>query len=1246
MKQRFKLTTSAFRHLLMLLLCLQASAWAWADDTWSVAGEPETVFGARWDTSQNDMTLVNGTYQWTSNVFTFTETTTIAFKVVKDHAWDEAYPSSNYVIENVAAGTYTLTVTFNEGTKEVSPTLIPDAFYLMDDHEGWDLTAGHAFALSGATATLSGVELDRGNYFFFSNALGGSASDWSGIASHRYGPASGTAMMTSGTSYTAASGNDNSYQPEKSGVWSFSYNLSNHQWTGTLTAASASAKWYLVTSYGANNFTWSHPLEMTRSGNTFTYTKAMTAGDYFIFAQQVGSDWNASTRYTCSGGDVTIASGTSYSATRNGTSAYRVPTSGVWTFTYDYLTDQWSATCAPIDTNTGEMYVIGQANGNPWQAHMGLKMTASGNTFTLKNVQIIAGAEFAFATRMGANEDDWSGLNLFRYTSAASDGSLTVTNTMTDKDNPQPLSLLTRDGSDKNFRMEHTGRYNITVDWSEPNSPTVTIVRQGEAYPSLYMLGGPKSWAGNDGTEFYTTDGQTYTANMTLEHNTYFSFATQLGTSHDSYPADTYRFGPKVNDTEINNDNLNQSLPLTEDTSNSFKMTIDGIFKVVVTAQRSGDVLTPKAVTLQKIASVGNETIIHLEKTRGVTHPVLHAYNKERYNQAHGGEAIHIDRPSKEDLINTREVLNIIAMKDTTTADGRTWWSWKVENAIADFYFTRDESATDSEIQWRRAGELFFTWPNDGSTLSDYTRDYYAAAAQEIADCATMLEGHYYVYFTNTPGWNQVFCHAWYTDDNNPPANHDLLTPPHKPETVTAEGPMYPGALCTLVGYDKDGYEVWRYDFGLLSDMEHRPTGVIFNNGIQTVKLKDELGEEVRVLYDFNTGLETTMGKYQTGDFVAKNGGNYDYCGMISLGRSLGNIIRNGIVDGPPYTIEDDIEAVWLDEKAETEVEGGGKLYGALYCKDMNQFVSTSYVEKSLQQEGEIDYVLGLTSLMRGKSRYDQSNWVKLTLSQVNTEFAAMDKAAQLAYLRSLVGSVLKAETVTGQLVDNKNPEMRITERPTAVAAASPYNSSPNVFVAQNFVGTQDSGNDMDKRYFLVTPKPQEFATVTWVVYGGDNTFYVPTEHSYIINGEEFAWMNEADLDGGFKVTWDLQQKPVDLDNFSDDNAQHLGQAYKFHAIIRLADETATPASQGPRRMESQPFKDGPVQTKYVVSPIDLDTQYGVVTAITHTQAARTVQAVRYHNLAGMVSDKPFDGVNIVITHYTDGTRTTRKAVF
>ena len=50
-------------------------------------------------------------------------------------------------------------------------------------------------------------------------------------------------------------------------------------------------------------------------------------------------------------------------------------------------------------------------------------------------------------------------------------------------------------------------------------------------------------------------------------------------------------------------------------------------------------------------------------------------------------------------------------------------------------------------------------------------------------------------------------------------------------------------------------------------------------------------------------------------------------------------------------------------------------------------------------------------------------------------------------------------------------------------------------------------------------------------------------------------------------------------------------------------------------------------------------------TGVNNVNAGKEVAGVKYVNVAGMVSDKPFDGVNIVVTTYTDGTQTTMKVL-
>lgn len=50
-------------------------------------------------------------------------------------------------------------------------------------------------------------------------------------------------------------------------------------------------------------------------------------------------------------------------------------------------------------------------------------------------------------------------------------------------------------------------------------------------------------------------------------------------------------------------------------------------------------------------------------------------------------------------------------------------------------------------------------------------------------------------------------------------------------------------------------------------------------------------------------------------------------------------------------------------------------------------------------------------------------------------------------------------------------------------------------------------------------------------------------------------------------------------------------------------------------------------------------------TAVTNVNASKTVKGVKYVNAAGQVSSTAFDGVNMVVTTYTDGTQNTVKVV-
>ena len=104
---------------------------------------------------------------------------------------------------------------------------------------------------------------------------------------------------------------------------------------------------------------------------------------------------------------------------------------------------------------------------------------------------------------------------------------------------------------------------------------------------------------------------------------------------------------------------------------------------------------------------------------------------------------------------------------------------------------------------------------------------------------------------------------------------------------------------------------------------------------------------------------------------------------------------------------------------------------------------------------------------------------------------------------------------------------------------------------------------------------------------------------------------NAYGFTGSFTI--DLQYNITDNPNLVSNNS------YNFEAIIRKSASKAGP---------------------YKVYPTNLQ---GIPTAINGVEINGQIKSVKYVNVAGMVSDVPFQGVNIVVTEYTDGSRTTSK---
>jgi hypothetical protein len=272
---------------------------------------------------------------------------------------------------------------------------------------------------------------------------------------------------------------------------------------------------------------------------------------------------------------------------------------------------------------------------------------------------------------------------------------------------------------------------------------------------------------------------------------------------------------------------------------------------------------------------------------------------------------------------------------------------------------------------------------------------------------------------------------------------------------------------------------------------------------------------------------------------------------------------------------------------------------------------------------------------------FDQSNWIKI----------ALPEGSDAKYLE---GKIIKGGTVTGRTNLQNFPSdpmgltITLNSDATLPEAGDAVQYEPNLYCCGNFV-KQDS-------WYFVKPQNQEYANIRWAVWhAADTMFYAPR--------------NNSGLPGSFRISmslWEPQPNISPFEVFED------GLQYEFPAMIefRLGVNFGLiidpgfdgdiiiwgdDKSNGPRRMDvtdnpgvKPTFVDAEGHT-YVytvrVYPLRLP-QPGILTGVDeNVQPVRTIINTQYVDLQGRVSDKPFEGLNIVRHTYSDGSVTTMKAI-
>ena len=339
---------------------------------------------------------------------------------------------------------------------------------------------------------------------------------------------------------------------------------------------------------------------------------------------------------------------------------------------------------------------------------------------------------------------------------------------------------------------------------------------------------------------------------------------------------------------------------------------------------------------------------------------------------------------------------------------------------------------------------------------------------------------------------------------------------------------------------------------------------------------------------------------------------------------TLADICKYGVTtEGKnEYIIADKLQAVYAYTK------GGNSL---LWCKDLG---NKSIVPTTIHS-GQIDFMRepginydteeGVHNGQQGP--WDQSNWIVLQFTNP-TGSNNIDQMLQAAQ-----DKFIKPGTIKGKLVDNENyilkmdlDQLDLVTQADPDCDEEPYNE--NVYCPANFlpenlnihdgIENGDGAETGNQNYFFMNPKVQEICYITYAQWDDYGYFAVPSSSDF-----------SSGIDGAFQVGWVYQEKP----------ALEPGTIYKFHAVVHRVGK-----EYGPQNPVST--KDGmPVYENITVLPIDLTGDDNIVTSINTVDVAGNgeVKSVKYVNVAGMVSDVPFQGVNIVVTEYSDGSRSTSK---
>ena len=380
------------------------------------------------------------------------------------------------------------------------------------------------------------------------------------------------------------------------------------------------------------------------------------------------------------------------------------------------------------------------------------------------------------------------------------------------------------------------------------------------------------------------------------------------------------------------------------------------------------------------------------------------------------------------------------------------------------------------------------------------------------------------------------------------------------------------------------------------------------------------------------------------------------------------------------------------DQWVINEVALDGTYYGVYFIASQNMLILRSDVandadHKWYQNENDAFYQNLRANgydfhVYKKGSLYKQNNWVALQFPNLSVQGIEEVSTWVGHYVSGIVGklNVSNSFDITLELT---NAQMEACTVGAEVIEAEPEVNTYSV----PFFNLHDQGriyndnmrNPYDANYngdldylmegpqFLPIAKPNEVCTLEWAILKYDQTnhnYYFDSPEKRIEYDQETGDLDLTHSSNIFNLKGRVDINFTYCDGYNpnagisaDDQLAGEGESKAFqtgmmHTVIGLVKTEARTVKSpqwGPRRINAEPDPYFGVETKdwdvkYEFYPLKAPTQkYDPITGVTDVVVDRNVTAVTYYNLSGQGSSKPFAGINIVKTTYSDGTSSVIK---